>query len=194
MMNISATFDAAVLADAAYLDFDIAPGDVLSEDQLRDALLARDRLTVAQADCTTTNYDLVAFEPAGSGDFQAAVFRDKRVAPGAPGEFVLAIRGSAELQDWLPRMRKSHCWMERTRKTARCTNSSTGCACRWLKGAMGYSALRHDSTLRPILWMGIWRSGWWASTAIGSIWPTPSTEPVRAGICCFRARRGSRCR
>src|SRR5688500_13389070 len=99
MTGISAALDAAVLADAAYLELNVAPGQVVSGQALQTLLLATDRLTTDQARYISAHYELVAFESAGSGSFQAAVFRDTRVAAGAPGQYVLAIRGSAESQD-----------------------------------------------------------------------------------------------
>jgi hypothetical protein len=66
MSSISTAFDAAILADAVYLNFALAPGAVLSGIPLRTALLETDRLTAAQAQYISTHYDLVAFEPAGS--------------------------------------------------------------------------------------------------------------------------------
>lgn len=72
MTAISAAFDAAVLADAVYMELNIAPGQVISGTALQDLLLATDRLTIEQARYISTHYELVAFEPAGSGSFQGS--------------------------------------------------------------------------------------------------------------------------
>lgn len=105
MSTMVQQFDAALLADAAYLNFPLSPGEVLSGQFLINALRVPQggtpRLTLAQAQYIADHYDLVAVEPDGVGDFQAVVFKDKRVADGQPGQFVLAIRGSAGAQDFL---------------------------------------------------------------------------------------------
>ena len=100
MTTMWQAFDASVLAAAAYTTFDLSVGQELSGDPLIDALKSNPRLTDADRNFIAAQYDLVAFR-SGAGDFQAAVFRDKRVPTGQPGGYVLAIRGSTSAQDWL---------------------------------------------------------------------------------------------
>lgn len=99
MTTMQQAFDASALAAAAYTPFDLSAGTELSDQLLIDRLRTNPRLTDAASRYIAANYDLVAFR-SGAGDFQAAVFRDKRVPEGQPGRYVLAIRGSHSLQDW----------------------------------------------------------------------------------------------
>jgi hypothetical protein len=100
MTTMQQAFDASVLATAAYTTFDLSVGQELSGQLLIDRLNSNPRLTAADRSYIAAHYDLVAFR-SGPGDFQAAVFRDKRVTTGQPGGYVLAIRGSDSTQDWL---------------------------------------------------------------------------------------------
>jgi hypothetical protein len=79
------------LADAAYVDFTLEPGQVLSGESLQNALLAR--MSSAQAVAIANRYALVAKYDSNITGFQAVVFRDELIPAGQPGRFVLAIRG-----------------------------------------------------------------------------------------------------
>jgi Ca2+-binding RTX toxin-like protein len=95
--------NAAVLAEAAYLDVAVAPGTVLSGGDLDDALLmaaaeANRPFSATEAQFISSRYDLVASSIASGVGFQALVFR-KHNAAGQPGEYVLAIRGTDSVVD-----------------------------------------------------------------------------------------------
>lgn len=104
MPTMNEVYDAAVLADAVYIDLPtLTPGTILTNDDLVSVLRPQSgthRLTLAQAQYIAANYDLCATQMAGAGDFQGAVFRRKSVSLGEPGEYVFAIRGSQQAEDF----------------------------------------------------------------------------------------------
>ena len=122
MPTIQDTLDAALLADASYVDLTpVLPGQELKGSNLASALRNGGRLTATEADYIADHYDLVATQMSGGYGFQAMVFRRKpptgqpddyvlsirgavfrKVSPtGQPGDYVLAIRGSQEGVDFL---------------------------------------------------------------------------------------------
>ncbi len=101
MPTIQDTLDAALLADAAYVDLTpVLPGHELSGPALTLQLLRGGRLTDTEADYIAAHYDLVATQMSGGYAFQAMVFR-RKPPTGQPGDYVLAIRGSQEGVDFL---------------------------------------------------------------------------------------------
>ena len=98
MSTMQQSFDAVLLADAAYLNLSgLERGQILTGPALRSKLTEEARLTSAQADYIVVHFDLVAFTSDAGSSFEAAVFKDKRVSDGKPGQYVLAIRGSQEI-------------------------------------------------------------------------------------------------
>ena len=101
MTTIQSSYDAALLADAVYLDFeDVTPGIPLTGEDLLAALQPNDppepnRLTQRQATYISNNYDLIAFQSDPLSGFQGAVFQHH-----STGEYVLSLRGSEEVADY----------------------------------------------------------------------------------------------
>ena len=101
MPTIQDTLDAALLADAAYVNLtSVLPGQELTGPNLASALRTEGRLTATEADYIAAHYDRVATQMSGGYGFQAMVFR-RKPPTGQPGDYVLAIRGSQEGVDFL---------------------------------------------------------------------------------------------
>ncbi len=103
MTTIRSSYDAALLADAVYLDLSGAtPGEPLTGPALVAALRPKgvddpdNRLTRQQATYISANYDLIAFQSDLLSGFQGAVFQDRTT-----GEYVLSFRGSEEVADYI---------------------------------------------------------------------------------------------
>jgi Ca2+-binding RTX toxin-like protein len=96
MSTIQDQLNAALLADAAYLNINVGPTQQLSQQALTDALTsanASGRLTTTEIQMISSQYDLVATQMAGVTGFQAMVFQ-KHGASGQPGDYVISFRGT----------------------------------------------------------------------------------------------------